>query len=176
MARRRARFAQRPGDIVVTDFSRPEEMRARDSTSLVLILPRAELLAAERNLDHLHGLMLRPGTATQAALAAHVDALCAVPTMTVEETQPVVAATLALVSELLVKPTPGRWEPHRQNGATNARMLRYVREHLSDPTLGPDALCQEFGVSRAVLFAPSSRLAGCRLISDRCGCAGPMWS
>jgi AraC-like DNA-binding protein len=154
-------FAQRPGDIVVTDFSRPEEMRARDSTNLVLILPRAELLAAERNLDHLHGLMLRPGTATQAALAAHVDALWrSCPSMTAEETQPVAAATLALVSELLVKPTPGRWEPNRQNGATNARMLRYVREHLSDPTLGPDALCQRFGVSRAVLYRAFEPLGG----------------
>ena len=154
-------FAQRPGDIVVTDFSRPDQMRARNSTSLVLILPRAELLAAERNLDHLHGLMLRPGTATQAALAAHVDALWrSCPSITVEETQPVVAATLALVSELLVKPTPGRWETGRQSSATNARMLRHVRENLSDPMLGPDALCQKFGISRAVLYRAFAPLGG----------------
>ena len=153
-------FAQRPGDIVVTDFSRPDEMRSRETTSLVLILPRAEF-SGEHSLDHLHGLMLRPGTATQAALAAHVDALWrACPSMTVEETQPVAAATLALVSELLIKPAPGRWETNRQSGATNARMLRHVRERLSDPALGPDALCQTFGVSRAVLYRAFEPLGG----------------
>jgi AraC-like DNA-binding protein len=105
--------------------------------------------------------MLRPGTATQAALAAHVDALWrSCPSMAVEETQPVAAATLALVTELLVKPTSARWETSRQSGAANARMLRNVRENLSDPTLGPDALCQRFGVSRAVLYRAFEPLGG----------------
>ena len=80
--------------------------------------------------------------------------------MAVEETQPVRAATLALVTELLVKPTSARWETSPPSGAANARMLRHVRENLSDPTLGPDALCQRFGVSRAVLYRAFEPLGG----------------
>ncbi len=154
-------FAQREGDIVVTDFSRPDQFRSHGLTNLVLILPRAALEAAERHLDHLHGLVLRPGTTTQALLAAHMDALwrrC--PSITLDEAQPTAAATLALVNELLVKPAPERWAAGRQSGAVNARMLRYVRENLGDPALAPETLCRTFGVSRAVLYRAFEPLGG----------------
>lgn len=154
-------FGQRAGDIVVTDFTRPEFTFTRRQTSQGLVIPRAALAATEDRLDPLHGLVLRPGGAVHALLSAHLDALWAArKSITAEQANDIAAATVALVSELLIRPGAARWAAGRRNEEITLRVLRHIRENLHDVDLGPDVLCRRFGLSRAALYRLFAPLGG----------------
>ncbi len=146
-------FGQRVGDIVVSDFSRPDHVQMRGQTARVLIVPRSSLGVPEAALDHLHGLVLRPGGATHGLLAAHLEALWdRRETLILDEVDPVSQATLGLITALLIRPARSRWTTGLRTEASAARIMRFIRDNLGDCELGPAMLCRRFGVSRANLY------------------------
>jgi AraC-like DNA-binding protein len=146
---------------VVTDFTRPEWYRSRGQASIILVLPRGALGLTEARLDHAHGLVLRPGSVTHDLLSAYLGALWARhDQVTIEEAPKVAAATVALISELLIKPSPARWIPGLASELTTMRVMRFIRENLADAELGPEMLCRHFGLSRAVLYRAFEPLGG----------------
>lgn len=154
-------FGQQAGDIVVTDFARPEWCQSRGQTSIILILPRGALGLTEAKLDHAHGLVLRSGGVTHGLLSAYLDALWARHHLiTTQEAPKVAAATVALISQLLIQPPPARWTQGLAGELTTMRVMRFIRENLADPDLGPEMLCRRFGLSRAVLYRAFEPLGG----------------
>jgi AraC-like DNA-binding protein len=154
-------FGQQPGDIVVSDFTRPDWIQSRGQTSIILFVGRDALGLTEARLDHAHGLVLRPGGVTHSLLSTYLAGVWARRhQITLEEAPQVEAATVALISELLIRPSPARWTQGHAGGLTTMRVMRFIRENLADPDLGPELLCRHFGLSRAVLYRAFKPLGG----------------
>jgi AraC-like DNA-binding protein len=154
-------FGQQAGDIVVTDFTRPDWFQSRGQTSIILLIARDALGLTEAKLDHAHGLVLRAGGLTHGLLSSYLGALWARRAqVTIEEAPKVEAATVGLISELLIRPSPARWTQGLASGLTTMRVMRYIRENLADARLGPEMLCSHFGLSRAVLYRAFKPLGG----------------
>lgn len=154
-------FGQGAGDIVVTDFARPEWFQSRRQASVILFIARDALGLTEAKLDHAHGLVLRPGGVTHGLLSTYLSGLWASRHLvTIDEAPQVEAATVGLISELLIRPSPARWTQSLAGELTTMRVMRFIRENIANPDLSPELLCSHFGLSRAVLYRAFKPLGG----------------
>ncbi|THD58088.1 AraC family transcriptional regulator [Phenylobacterium sp.] len=152
------------GDACFLDLSRPVTLRAPDYASLTLILPRATLQAYVADLDALHGRILRKSHPLNAMLVSHLQMLFAqAPTLNAADGAVAAKGAAALVAAFVGASEDGRDLIARSKPAATLPTFRqHIEKHLGDLDLGPDSLCQRFGVSRATLFRAFEPMGGVR--------------
>jgi AraC-like DNA-binding protein len=152
------------GDVCFIDLSRPVTLRAPNYASLTLILPRATLQPYVADLDALHGQILRRSHPLNAMLVSHLQALfAAAPALNAADGAAAAKGTAALIAAFAGASDDGRDVIARsQSAATLLTFRRHIDKHLDDLDLGPDSLCQRFGVSRATLFRAFEPMGGVR--------------
>ena len=143
------------GDIGISDMTRRETTTQGDARSLCLIIPRHLFEANEADLDPLHGQIIRQGSVTNALLSAHMGELWRnAGLLTDQDVDTISAATTNLVGNLLIARQGGASGrgAERTEDILSLRLRRYIRDHLADPTLDAEHLCQRFALSRASLY------------------------
>lgn len=148
------------GDIGFLDLTRTSSVSAASFVQN-LILPRSLLEGSKRNLDHLHGLILRKGSVANTLLGAHLRALwLAAAEASLEDGPALIDATTGLIAGLLLSGPESDQDQHDLADAQFVRIRRYINRHLGDATLGPDRLCDQLGLSRAALYRHMAPLGG----------------
>ncbi len=167
------------GEICLLDLARPLESRTEALSSLCLLIPRPRLDAL-LPAGNWHGVMPRGAAGT--LLGEYLRALSPrLAGMSMAEAREVEQATLHLIAAALA---PSALGPARDAPGVAAGLLATARarieERLADPTLTPDRLAAELGLSRASLyrlFAPMGGVAafiqGRRLARVRARLADP---
>ena len=154
------RVQVQPGQLLLTDMSRPERYSVDPGSNIVLFLPRERLDAALPQPMDLHGLL--PQGAAASLLAAHLrGVLGQFGELRQSEATPVARATLHLVAAALA---PLARTQERARPAAEATLLRqarrYIDQHLLDGELSPQRIAAAFKVSRATLYRLFEPLGG----------------
>lgn len=150
----------RPGEIVITDMSRPETLIHGRGSDINLMVPR-EMLdeALPRPLD-LHGV--RPNGVGARLLVDHLRSLAREAPGLEQQCAPQLnQATLSLIAACLLpnRETLARAAPVVQSTVLR-QMCRYIELHLSEPELSADELIGFFKVSRASLYRMFEPMGG----------------
>ncbi|AYM94840.1 helix-turn-helix domain-containing protein [Acidovorax sp. 1608163] len=152
----------RAGDITVLDLSRTLRTFAQPSHVMSLIVPRA--LADEafgsRALG-LHGTVLRTETPLGGLFSDHLLSLQRrLPAIALEDAPQVARASVQMLAACV---RPGAdTQAHAQEavqGVALERIQRHIARHLGT-ALSPEGLCNEFGISRSVLYRLFEPLGG----------------
>lgn len=154
------RVQVQPGQLLLTDMSRPERYSVDPGSNIVLFLPRERLDAALPRPLGLHGVL--PQGAAASLLALHLRGLLGqLGELRQSEAAPVARATLHLVAAALAP--CARTLPLAQPAA-EATLLRqacrHIEQHLLDEALSPQSLAAAFRVSRATLYRLFEPLGG----------------
>jgi AraC-like DNA-binding protein len=142
------------GDICVFDLARPLETDATDFENLTLVVPRMLIEPRLKEVERLHGLVLKRQNRMARILGHHfVTLFDALPELTLDECRAINEGTLALMVACLAGEVEARMALH--SGSETALMLRirnHIERNLSDPDLSVQHLVNEFGLSRASLY------------------------
>ncbi len=153
----------RPGEAFITDFARPDRQESSvTNESVGLFLPREAMDSLLPKPSNLHGLAVQEPLAT--LLRDHLVGLARIlrtSAMPAEAAPAVAQATLHLVAAAVAGAPPAE-PPTRAviDGALRRRISGYIEEHLLDPELGPQTLCQAFHMSRPTLYRLLQPLGG----------------
>jgi AraC-like DNA-binding protein len=152
----------RTGDICFIDLSRPISLRAPDYNSLTLILPRAMLEPHVADIDSLHGRVLQKSSPLNAMLGNHLRTLFAeAPELSLADGQLAASGTAALIAAFAGPSAQGHDTIARTESATPLQVMRrFIETNLHHSDLGPDFICQRFGVSRAKLYRVFEPMGG----------------
>lgn len=151
------------GDVCLLDLTRPFQSEALSCANFNLAIPREAFAARDRDLDDLHGRVLRHDTAAARLFKSHVETLWSIAGDLGLEDAPIVGRTaIDLLAGLAL--------PSSDNPAVRAavaesqisRIRRFIDANLYDPYLGPEMLCHRFGLSRASLYRLFAPLGGVR--------------
>lgn len=150
-----------PGDMFVSDLSRPELVQARAGAYRTLYVPREMLDEALPRSFDLHGA--RPGGVAARLLAAQLRTLdgTRLEALAPDDASAIARATVELLGASLVpsSETPEHALPTTQTMLLR-QMCRYIDLHLGEPDLGSEPLCSFFDVSRSTLYRMFEPLGG----------------
>ncbi|WP_420993171.1 helix-turn-helix domain-containing protein [Cupriavidus sp. 30B13] len=148
-----------PGQLLLTDMSRPERYSIDAGSNIILFLPREMLDAALPSPLNLHGVVLQGAAASM--LVAHLRSLVSqVNDVRRSEASPIAHSTLHLVAAA-VAPAARTLEARPAIEAALLRQAcRYIELHLTDPSLSPQAIAAAFRISRATLYRLFEPLGG----------------
>lgn len=153
--------ATAPGDVCVLDLARPFASETAGCGNFSLAFPRAMFTAGDVDLDGLHGLILRRDSAAGALFGAHVRELWRLASgMTSAEAPGAARATVDLLSALAMPHIEADTSRQALANAQVTRLRRYIDVNLSLADLGPEHLCDRFGLSRASLYRILAPLGG----------------
>jgi AraC-like DNA-binding protein len=152
----------RAGDITVLDLSRTLRTFAQPSHVMSLIVPRvlADEAFGSRALD-LHGTVLRSETPLGGLFSDHLLSLQRrLPAMELQDAPHVARASVQMLAAC-VRPTADTQDQAQEaiQGVTLERIQRHIARHLG-LALTPEVLCNEFGISRSVLYRLFEPLGG----------------
>ena len=155
-------YAVEVGDICFLDLSRPCSLKAPDYESLTLILPRAAIEPHVACLDDLHGRILPKSSPLNAILTGHLGTLFAqAPGLDAADGRAAAAGTAALIAAIAGPSETGRESMDRfGNAASLHGYRRFIEDNLHIPELGPETLCNRFGISRATLYRIFAPIGG----------------
>jgi AraC-like DNA-binding protein len=144
----------RPGDVQILDLGRPVATKTEACKTVALFVPRDVLHAALPGADDLHGRVLRGDSGPGGLLADYMTSLVRrADSMTTADAAPVATASVALVAACLRPTADGLAQARSQiDEVTLERIKRHIDERVTQSGLGPDALCAQFGISRARLY------------------------
>jgi AraC-like DNA-binding protein len=151
------------GDVCLLDLTRPFQSEARTCGNFSLAIPREALAARDRDLDGLHGQILRRETAAARLFKSHIEALWNVAGELSVVDAPVVGRTTIDLLAGLAMPASG--DPAARAAVTESqigRIRRFIDANLDDPYLSAEVLCRQFGLSRASLYRLFAPLGGVR--------------
>jgi AraC-like DNA-binding protein len=148
-----------PGQLLLTDMSRPERYSIDAGSNIILFLPREMLDSALPLPLDLHGVV--PQGAAASMLVDHIKSLvCHVNDVRRSEACPIAQSTLHLVAAA-VAPAARTLEMHAAIEAALLRQsCRYIESHLTDQSLSPQTIAAAFKVSRATLYRLFEPLGG----------------
>lgn len=151
----------RAGDMRVSDTTRREEVACDDVRTLNLIIPRHLLGASEREIDNLHGMLLRKGTVSHTLLSAHLQGLWAhASTIPAQDAGALAGATASQFAGLLLAPHSSRPRPDAAAQVALVRLHRFINANLARPDLNAALLCDHFALSRASLYRLFESMGG----------------
>lgn len=143
--------APSPGDICLYDLARPFSSQVDAGETLTLSISRRMLDAANDGRS-LHGALIRGGDPLGQVLNDYLATLWR--TAATMNTEDAAAAEHALA--ILIAGAARDVDAQDLDGAAPAALQRavcaYIETRLSDPDLGPAALMEQFGISRAHLY------------------------
>jgi AraC-like DNA-binding protein len=151
-----------PGDVWILDLARTSEINETRFKSVNLAIPRSLLEPLVKDPDGLHGLKLDRQTPLGCMLSRFlVDLAELAPQMTITEAASVAESTIQLIAGC-AGPNIGAKDLVRGGfaNATLTALKRFIDDQLSNPSLGVDLLCKQFGMSRASLYRLSEPLGG----------------
>lgn len=151
------------GDVCLLDLTRPFRSEARTCGNFSLAIPREALAARDRDLDDLHGRVLRRDTAAARLFKSHIETLWTVAGDLSLADAPVIGRTTIDLLAGLAMPASG--DPAARAAVEETRMgriRRFIDANLDDPHLGAELLCRRFGLSRASLYRLFAPLGGVR--------------
>jgi AraC-like DNA-binding protein len=141
-----------PGDLVISDLSRPIATEETAFRNVNLLLPRSLLAPLLREPDAQGGRILRRSHPLAALVGRQLEELVLqAPRLPVSQAVPVLSATAQLIAAAL----NGMSDSGTAAGvkvALACELRRYVDQHLSDRGLTPEALAGRFGLSRATVY------------------------
>ena len=145
--------AVRPGDISVLDLARPMYSSASGSESISLLIPRVVMAPMLKAPDDVHGVVLPGETGCGMILGDHMQSLMArVPDMSASDCASLLAGTVALIAGCIgATPQVQGLAAQEVRVALLVRIRRYIDQHLADPDLTAQAICDRFGLSRSSL-------------------------
>jgi AraC-like DNA-binding protein len=141
------------GELAFIDLSQEIVIEAPAVENVSLAISRHKLEALFPLLEISHGLALPPGALTRVLLGIMEDSMAIGPAMTQVEARPIGDAIIRIVAACLENLS-------RQHVAANAvgssaslvAMKAAIERRLTEPTLGPKMLLDEFGITRSTLY------------------------
>lgn len=149
------------GDIVLFDLSRTQRTFARPSHVLSLVLPREVVDDALGSAGSWHGTVLRANSIFGGLLADHLASMHRrLPSVTMQDAPAVACATVQMIAAC-VDPSLRNLSHARDelNNVTLDRVQQFIARHLAQP-LTPGMLCNQFGMSRSLLYRLFEPLGG----------------
>lgn len=151
------------GDVCLLDLTRPFQSEALSCRNFNLAIPREAFAARDRDLDDLHGRVLRHDTAAARLFKSHVEALWGVAGDLRLEDAPIAGrTTIDLLAGLALPASDNPAARAAMAESQITRIRRFIDANLHDPYLGPEMLCHRFGLSRASLYRLFAPLGGVR--------------
>lgn len=165
----------KPGDIALLDLAQPVDTHASEAKLFNVLMPRVVLEQAMPHGAPEGGLVIAGDTTPGGLLRDYFASLeQRLPSMKQHEVTSVLDATVGLIAACLA-PTVGAMERAAPGLEETLlwRMKRHIALHLYTRRVSPEALCDEFHLSRASLyrlFAPENGVAAYvrRLKLERC--------
>lgn len=148
-------------DIVLFDLSRTQRTFARPSHVLSLVLPREVVDDALGSAGSWHGTVLRANSIFGGLLADHLASMHRrLPSVTMQDAPAVACATVQMIAAC-VDPSLRNLSHARDelNNVTLDRVQQFIARHLAQP-LTPGMLCNQFGMSRSLLYRLFEPLGG----------------
>mgnify|MGYP006295997815 CR=1 FL=1 len=141
-----------PGSLCVMDWSVPHVSVASDYELVTVAFPRSELPAAELMGRRTPAVTWAPDSAQGEILANALENLLAqLPRLDDHEAAALAAGLTGLVGGLLL--AEGGLLRNRYSETSRADAMRqFVNEHLREPGLGVQMLCEHFHCSRATVY------------------------
>ena len=153
-------FQQKRGNITAVNLAYEISAQSTESEVLTLIFPR-ELVQVELPLmvDAM-GTLFDDNSASAQVFSDHMLSLQRnLVTATTAEVAPLMQGTMGLLDSLV---RYGDIASAAAQGATLRTICGFIDQHLHDPTLGVDGICQQFRCSRATLYRLFQPLGGVR--------------
>ncbi|MBY0430359.1 MAG: helix-turn-helix domain-containing protein [Rhodospirillales bacterium] len=149
------------GEVAFIDLSREVMIEAPMVDNVSLAVSRRQLEALVPSLDAVHGFV-RPQDALSKLLRSMLEDIVAVgPAMPVVDARGIAGAVLQLVAACLeplsrqsLEAGPGR------NTVSLVAIKAHIEQHLLEPSLGPQALLDTFGITRSTLYRLFEPLGG----------------
>ncbi|MEJ8855364.1 helix-turn-helix domain-containing protein [Variovorax robiniae] len=150
----------KPGEVLVTDMSRPELFASSAGATVALFIPREVLDEALPRACDLHGFVL--GGRVSQLLTSHMRGLMSVaPSLSAQEINPLGDATINLVAAAL---TPSARTLDHAKPIIESTLLRqvcrYIDLHVKEPGLSVTQLSGFFKISPATLYRMFASLGG----------------
>lgn len=158
----RAHVRLEPGSISVLEWGVPFVSVASDYEAVTVAVPRSEITAAELMGRRTPAVCWAPGSAQAGLVGNAIDHLLEqLNAVDGESAAALAAGFTGLVGGLLTAEADLLRNRYAQTSRADA-MKRFVNEHLRDPGLGVQTLCERFHCSRATVY---------RLFEDQGGVA-----
>jgi AraC-like DNA-binding protein len=150
------------GDLTFVDLSRPMRATTPEVDTVSFGFSRAAIALLVRDVDALHGLVLRPDTALGRLAASHVEALAReAPHLAPADAAAVSEASIALLAvcaeRSLVEPAAARV---RARPALLLTVRRFIEANLSDTRLSAERISEKFALSRSTMYRLFQPLGG----------------
>ena len=156
-----------PGDVLLLDLQQTVDLqtstRGEVTESLVLWVPRARMLASIPDDHALHGLVLHGHAGAAALIGASLAALAASSSLVTEAEMDALAGGVIELAARALAPILAAAARDSVSLASFLTIRRFIDRNLTSPELGPELLCQQFGLSRSTLyrlFEPAGGVAG----------------
>ena len=150
------------GMLAVTDLTRPHRHISSDSRTIMLTIPRATAIAADFDIDVLHGFDMHGATVD--LLRAHVEAIHHnVALLTADQTAALGESVMLLLRLALQSGGGVRTRGALPGDADQGLMWRakhLIGQNLGSQDLSVKQLCRELHVSRSVLYRVFEPLGG----------------
>jgi AraC-like DNA-binding protein len=151
-----------PGDIAITDYTRPSHSVATDYENLIVVLARDSVPTALLALDP-HGLIFPRGSGAARLIAAAMRELYAqADDLTVSEAEAAIQGIVALTTACARIRLAGDELDHVKSKRKAA--LDYIDAHLWNAQLGPDEIAEAASLSRASLYRLLAAEGGIRAL------------
>ncbi|WP_162559756.1 helix-turn-helix domain-containing protein [Methylobacterium radiodurans] len=141
----------RPSDFVVYDLAQPISMTASAVTATNILLPRAVLGERIASIDGLHGCVFNGGRdAATRIFSAYLQDVVAHSEQLAASYHPGIAEAAAKLCCAALPAAAG--DAVMAERRVSIEIRAFIQTHLGAPDLGPDMICERFGLSRATLY------------------------
>ena len=150
----------RPGQMLISDMSRPERFSATAGSNIVLVIPREVLEEALPAPVHLHGLVMQGSAARM--LGTLLSALVADANELERSSAAGVSRSAIQLAAAAIAPCAQTLDAARPATEVNLlrQICRYIDLHLTDAELSPTMISTQFRVSRPTLYRLFEPLGG----------------
>jgi AraC-like DNA-binding protein len=142
------------GDICIFDLSNTLSTRSTAFSNVTFLVPRTIMAASFASVGCLHGLVLKSGEPQTLLLADYIKALAVrVISLSSEDATTAARSVISLLANVICgNPKMGAQPIAPQPKSQLLQITQFIKQNLSDPTLGAVKLAQQFDMSRATLY------------------------